>query len=81
MSQLLLDVKGLTMQFGGLVAVNKVNLSVKNRQIVSVIAPTVRVKPLCSTACLGFISQPQAALSLKEKKSQVLKTSRSPAKA
>lgn len=54
MSQLLLDVKGLTMQFGGLVAVNKVNLSVKNRQIVSVIGPNGAGKTTVFNCLSGF---------------------------
>lgn len=54
MSQLLLDVNGLTMQFGGLVAVNKVNLSVKNRQIVSVIGPNGAGKTTVFNCLSGF---------------------------
>jgi branched-chain amino acid transport system ATP-binding protein len=54
MSQLLLDVNGLTMQFGGLLAVNKVNLSVKNRQIVSVIGPNGAGKTTVFNCLSGF---------------------------
>ncbi|WP_028469621.1 high-affinity branched-chain amino acid ABC transporter ATP-binding protein LivG [Neptunomonas japonica] len=54
MSQLLLDVNGLTMQFGGLVAVNKVNLTVKNRQIVSVIGPNGAGKTTVFNCLSGF---------------------------
>jgi branched-chain amino acid transport system ATP-binding protein len=54
MSQLLLDVNGLTMQFGGLKAVNKVNLSVKNRQIVSVIGPNGAGKTTVFNCLSGF---------------------------
>ncbi len=54
MSQLLLDVNGLMMQFGGLVAVNKVNLNVKERQIVSVIGPNGAGKPTVFNCLSGF---------------------------
>lgn len=54
MSQLLLDVNGLTMQFGGLVAVNKVNLTVKNRQIVSIIGPNGAGKTTVFNCLSGF---------------------------
>ena len=54
MSQLLLDVNGLTMQFGGLVAVNKVNLKVKDRQIVSVIGPNGAGKTTVFNCLSGF---------------------------
>lgn len=54
MSQLLLDVNGLTMRFGGLVAVNGVNLSVKNRQIVSIIGPNGAGKTTVFNCLSGF---------------------------
>lgn len=54
MSQLLLDVNGLTMRFGGLVAVNKVNLNVKNRQIVSIIGPNGAGKTTVFNCLSGF---------------------------
>ncbi|RVU29988.1 MULTISPECIES: high-affinity branched-chain amino acid ABC transporter ATP-binding protein LivG [Neptunomonas] len=54
MSQLLLDVNGLTMRFGGLVAVNKVNLAVKNRQIVSIIGPNGAGKTTVFNCLSGF---------------------------
>jgi len=54
MSQLLLDVNGLTMRFGGLVAVNKVNLKVKNRQIVSIIGPNGAGKTTVFNCLSGF---------------------------
>lgn len=54
MSQLLLDVNGLTMRFGGLLAVNAVNLSVHNRQIVSVIGPNGAGKTTVFNCLSGF---------------------------
>lgn len=54
MSQLLLDVNGLTMRFGGLVAVNGVNLKVRNRQIVSVIGPNGAGKTTVFNCLSGF---------------------------
>ena len=54
MSQLLLDVNGLTMRFGGLVAVNGVNLAVKNRQIVSIIGPNGAGKTTVFNCLSGF---------------------------
>ncbi|SIS93708.1 high-affinity branched-chain amino acid ABC transporter ATP-binding protein LivG [Neptunomonas antarctica] len=54
MSQLLLDVNGLTMQFGGLKAVNNVSLYVKNRQIVSIIGPNGAGKTTVFNCLSGF---------------------------
>ncbi|WP_299182819.1 high-affinity branched-chain amino acid ABC transporter ATP-binding protein LivG [uncultured Neptuniibacter sp.] len=54
MSQLLLDVNALTMRFGGLVAVNGVNLKVKNRQIVSIIGPNGAGKTTVFNCLSGF---------------------------
>ncbi|GGC04542.1 ABC transporter ATP-binding protein [Marinobacterium zhoushanense] len=54
MSQLLLDVNELTMRFGGLLAVNKVNLSVKHRQIVSIIGPNGAGKTTVFNCLSGF---------------------------
>lgn len=54
MSQLLLDVNELTMRFGGLLAVNGVNLKVKNRQIVSIIGPNGAGKTTVFNCLSGF---------------------------
>jgi len=54
MSQLLLDVNGLTMRFGGLVAVDHVNLAVKNRQVVSIIGPNGAGKTTVFNCLSGF---------------------------
>ena len=39
MSRPILEVSGLTMRFGGLLAVNGVNLKVEEKQVVSMIGP------------------------------------------
>jgi len=54
MSQLLLDVNELTMRFGGLLAVNEVNLKVRNRQIVSIIGPNGAGKTTVFNCLSGF---------------------------
>lgn len=50
MSQTLLSVNGLMMRFGGLLAVNNVNLELYPQEIVSLIGLTVPEKPRSSTA-------------------------------
>ncbi|OMH39062.1 high-affinity branched-chain amino acid ABC transporter ATP-binding protein LivG [Motiliproteus sp. MSK22-1] len=67
MSQLLLDVKGLTMRFGGLVAVNGVNLTVKNRQIVSVIGPNGAGKTTVFNCLSGFYIPSEGSVMFKNK--------------
>lgn len=54
MSQLLLDVNKLSMRFGGLLAVNEVNLQIKNRQIVSIIGPNGAGKTTVFNCLSGF---------------------------
>lgn len=48
--QPLLKVEGLSMRFGGLLAVNNVALELNEGEIVSLIGRTAREKPRCSTA-------------------------------
>ncbi len=50
MSRPILEVSGLTMRFGGLLAVNGVNLKVEEKQVVSMIGRTAPARPPCSTA-------------------------------
>ncbi len=50
MSQPLLSVNGLMMRFGGLLAVNNVNLELYPQEIVSLIGPNGAGKPRSSTA-------------------------------
>ncbi|WP_417225228.1 high-affinity branched-chain amino acid ABC transporter ATP-binding protein LivG [Amphritea sp.] len=73
MSQLLLDVNGLTMRFGGLVAVNGVNLKVKNRQIVSVIGPNGAGKTTVFNCLSGFYIPTEGSVMLKDKQIAGLK--------
>lgn len=51
---LLLDVNGLTMRFGGLVAVDHVDLAVKHRQVVSIIGPNGAGKTTVFNCLSGF---------------------------
>ncbi|WP_428036503.1 high-affinity branched-chain amino acid ABC transporter ATP-binding protein LivG [Amphritea sp.] len=73
MSQLLLDVNGLTMRFGGLVAVNGVNLKVKNRQIVSVIGPNGAGKTTVFNCLSGFYIPTEGSIMLKNQQIAGLK--------
>ncbi|MBU2963942.1 high-affinity branched-chain amino acid ABC transporter ATP-binding protein LivG [Amphritea sp. 2_MG-2023] len=73
MSQLLLDVNGLTMRFGGLVAVNGVNLKVKNRQIVSVIGPNGAGKTTVFNCLSGFYIPTEGSVMLKDEQIAGLK--------
>ena len=49
-----MDVDDLTMCFGGLIAVNKVSLTVKNGQIVSIIGPNGAGKTTVFNCLTGF---------------------------
>lgn len=73
MSQLLLDVNGLTMRFGGLVAVNGVNLKVKNRQIVSIIGPNGAGKTTVFNCLSGFYIPSEGSVMLKNEQIAGLK--------
>lgn len=73
MSQLLLDVNGLIMRFGGLVAVNGVNLKVKHRQIVSVIGPNGAGKTTVFNCLSGFYIPTEGSVMLKNKQIAGLK--------
>ncbi|MDO6564894.1 high-affinity branched-chain amino acid ABC transporter ATP-binding protein LivG [Amphritea sp. 1_MG-2023] len=73
MSQLLLDVNGLTMRFGGLLAVNGVNLKVKNRQIVSVIGPNGAGKTTVFNCLSGFYIPTEGSVMLRDQQIAGLK--------
>ena len=73
MSQLLLDVNDLTMRFGGLLAVNGVNLEVKNRQIVSVIGPNGAGKTTVFNCLSGFYIPTEGSVMLKNEQIAGLK--------
>ncbi|MCQ4234679.1 MULTISPECIES: high-affinity branched-chain amino acid ABC transporter ATP-binding protein LivG [Pseudomonadaceae] len=59
MSRPILEVRGLSMRFGGLLAVNNVALSVKERQVVSMIGPNGAGKTTVFNCLTGFY-QPTA---------------------
>ncbi len=73
MSQLLLDVKDLTMRFGGLVAVNGVSLEVKDKEIVSVIGPNGAGKTTVFNCLSGFYIPTEGSVKLRGKQIAGLK--------
>ncbi|TWI53374.1 branched-chain amino acid transport system ATP-binding protein [Pseudomonas duriflava] len=54
MSQPILQAKGLTMRFGGLLAVNGVNITVSEKQVVSLIGPNGAGKTTVFNCLTGF---------------------------
>ncbi|MCQ4288575.1 high-affinity branched-chain amino acid ABC transporter ATP-binding protein LivG [Pseudomonas stutzeri] len=54
MSRTILEVRGLTMRFGGLLAVNGVGLSVQEKQVVSMIGPNGAGKTTVFNCLTGF---------------------------
>lgn len=63
MSQPLLSVNGLMMRFGGLLAVNNVELELRPQEIVSLIGPNGAGKTTVFNCLTGFISRPAGRLS------------------
>ncbi len=62
MSRALLEVSGLSMRFGGLLAVNGVSLSVHEKQIVSVIGPNGAGKTTVFNCITGFYNPTQGTI-------------------
>ncbi len=62
MSKTLLEVSGLSMRFGGLLAVNGVSLSVQEKQIVSVIGPNGAGKTTVFNCISGFYNPTQGTI-------------------
>jgi len=62
MSKALLEVSGLCMRFGGLLAVNNVSLSVHEKEIVSVIGPNGAGKTTVFNCISGFYSPTQGSI-------------------
>lgn len=60
MSQPLLSVNGLMMRFGGLLAVNNVNLELYPQEIVSLIGPNGAGKTTVFNCLTGFYKPPAA---------------------
>ena len=58
----LLEVRDLSMRFGGLLAVDKVNFDVRRDQIFAIIGPNgAGQRPRCSTVSAASIVRPAAA--------------------
>jgi len=62
MSKALLEVSGLCMRFGGLLAVNNVSLSVHEKEIVSVIGPNGAGKTTVFNCISGFYAPTQGSI-------------------
>jgi branched-chain amino acid transport system ATP-binding protein len=70
----ILSVKGLTKRFGGLIAVNNINLEVKPNSIVSVIGPNGAGKTTLFNCITGFYTPEEGQILLKGEPIQGLST-------
>ena len=61
MSRPILEVRGLSMRFGGLLAVNNVALNVQEKQVVSMIGPNGAGKTTVFNCLTGFYQPTDAA--------------------
>ncbi|WP_447590526.1 high-affinity branched-chain amino acid ABC transporter ATP-binding protein LivG [Aquipseudomonas campi] len=66
MSRAILDVSGLTMRFGGLLAVNGVSLTVKEKQVVSMIGPNGAGKTTVFNCLTGFYQPTSGSIRLND---------------
>ena len=64
MSRPILEVSGLSMRFGGLLAVNGVNLQVKEKQVVSMIGPNGAGKTTVFNCLTGFYQPTSGSIRL-----------------
>ncbi len=64
MSQPILEVSGLSMRFGGLLAVNGVNLRVEDKQVVSMIGPNGAGKTTVFNCLTGFYKPTSGSIRL-----------------
>jgi branched-chain amino acid transport system ATP-binding protein len=64
MSRPILEVSGLSMRFGGLLAVNGVSLSVKEKQVVSMIGPNGAGKTTVFNCLTGFYQPTSGSITL-----------------
>jgi branched-chain amino acid transport system ATP-binding protein len=65
MSRPILEVSGLSMRFGGLLAVNGVNLTVEEKQVVSMIGPNGAGKTTVFNCLTGFYKPTAGSIRLK----------------
>ena len=67
MRDILLFTEHLTMQFGGVVAVDDLNIKIPTGEITASLALTELARPLPSTSSLAAISQPMGGSPLTER--------------
>ena len=81
MSRPILEVSGLTMRFGGLLAVNGVNLKVEEKQVVSMIGPNGAGKTTVFNCLTGFYQPTGGLIRLDGEEIQACPATRSLARA
>lgn len=79
MSQPLLSVNGLMMRFGGLLAVNNVNLELYPQEIVSLIGPNGAGKTTVFNCLTGFYKLTGGTILLRDQHLEVYRGSKLPA--